>query len=58
MSSPVGTTALSDETAKTIQSISTAQVPASWRKVSHASHQPLGAWFLDLLARVEQLERW
>eukprot|EP00741_Cyanophora_paradoxa_P004754 tig00000828_g4612.t1 len=34
------------------------RVPAQWEKYAYPSLKPLGAWFADLLRRVDQLRKW
>ena len=53
-----GLTVLSADLDAMYSSFLADQVPQLWTSVSYASLKPLGAWYRDLIARVQFIRRW
>jgi len=53
-----GTINMSHEMESLLQSLQAHTIPVAWAKLSHESARSLGPWFIDLLHRIEHLNRW
>jgi dynein heavy chain len=49
---------MSDELERTLSELHANEVPLSWAQHCYTTHTPLGAWYKDLLSRIEFFGTW